>query len=570
MRALTSRLTIIQRLYIGVAAFVVVALVSSVTSLVLTGHLATAENELGNRATPYVTALGDAATGLKATANDERGFMLTGDAEFVTEINEKRKPGVEEDLAAAEKLYPAGSPQAKGVAELRGKINAWYAQLDKEFALRATDPEAASAEALGASRDIRKDYEKSLDGLKEQALAGAAVAHSTFSSESALAKQVAIGALVLSLLLGGAIGWWLVSSIRGPLAELRTRMEEIADGDGDLTQRLDDTRTDEIGAVSKAFNRLVARVQGLVTEVSAAAAAVTETARQMADGASQADLAMKEIAGTVDAVAQGSSEQARVTANVSETAESMAGGVTNVAEGGHRAAEATRDAGAAAREGSARVERATEAMRRIEASVASVGEVGTGLGERGEQIEEIVTTITNIAGQTNLLALNAAIEAARAGENGRGFAVVADEVRSLAEEVQSAAGSIGHIVRDIQSETSRAVEAMYAGRDEVTAGTQTVQSAGEAFVEIEDGVNRVADEVEQVAGAAQVLAAGAVAVKDGAASVAAVSQENAASAQEVAASSEQTASVVGTMSRSAEDLRRQADGLTSLVGHFTV
>ncbi len=116
----------------------------------------------------------------------------------------------------------------------------------------------------------------------------------------------------------------------------------------------------------------------------------------------------------------------------------------------------------------------------------------------------------------------------------------------------------------------RAVEAMHTGRDEVTSGTQTVQEAGEAFAEIEGGVERVAAEVELVAGAAQGLADGANAVKDGAASVAAVSQENAASAQEVAASSEQTANVVGTMSRSAADLRRQADGLTALVGHFTV
>jgi methyl-accepting chemotaxis protein len=248
----------------------------------------------------------------------------------------------------------------------------------------------------------------------------------------------------------------------------------------------------------------------------------------------------------------------------------MVVGVSRVADGGQGAAEAAREADAAAGEGVALVEQAGAAMERIEDRVDAAARVVATLGERGEAIGDIAGTIDQLASQTNLLALNAAIEAARAGEQGRGFAVVAEEVRKLAEESQRAAASIGEIIRDIQGETGRAVEAMSAGRSEVEAGVTAVGRAGEAFGAIRTQVERVSGEVMQVAAAAQQLTSGATEVQEQIGAVAAVGEQSAAATQEVAASTEQTSASSEQVSATAQALADDAHALAALVERFRV
>jgi methyl-accepting chemotaxis protein len=433
--------------------------------------------------------------------------------------------------------------------------------------LRQGTPEAL---VLGRSAALAETVFTNINDIEHITLDDARAAEHEAASAASLSRWMMIGVSVIALLLAFGMATVVVRSIVGPLSALRDRLREIADGDGDLTQRVDDHRRDELGAVGTAFNRFAGQVQGIVRQVQEAARTQAERAARMSTASDEAGQAIAQIAVTIDEMARGAGDQAEGTQRVTEVVEEMVVGVSRVADGGQGAAEAAREADAAAGEGVALVEQAGAAMERIEDRVDAAARVVATLGERGEAIGDIAGTIDQLASQTNLLALNAAIEAARAGEQGRGFAVVAEEVRKLAEESQRAAASIGEIIRDIQGETGRAVEAMSAGRSEVEAGVTAVGRAGEAFGAIRTQVERVSGEVMQVAAAAQQLTSGATEVQEQIGAVAAVGEQSAAATQEVAASTEQTSASSEQVSATAQALADDAHALAALVERFRV
>jgi methyl-accepting chemotaxis protein len=360
------------------------------------------------------------------------------------------------------------------------------------------------------------------------------------------------------------------SQIHGRLSSLRVRMEEIADGDGDLTQRVDESRDDELGLLGRAFNRFIAQVQDTCRQIATSAESLSGLAERMGTTSEHAAVGVAEIAATMEEVARGAGAQSNSTQDVTAAVDEIEGATARTVEAGREMALAATDADRSASEGAETLADVVAAMNRIEASVGGAASAVEGLGTRGEAIGQIVATITDIAAQTNLLALNAAIEAARAGEQGRGFAVVADEVRKLAEESQEAAGSIAGLISEIQAETRHAVATMEAGRDDLEGGAATVAAAADAFAEIRGHVARVAGGVERVTSVADALGESTRRVGEQIAGVASVSQENAAAAQQVAASSEQTSAAVGEVGLGVAEISGAAGGLRTLVGRFTV
>jgi methyl-accepting chemotaxis protein len=337
---------------------------------------------------------------------------------------------------------------------------------------------------------------------------------------------------------------------------------------GDLTRRVEPRS--ERDALGNALATMGERLREMVGEVSGTAGTLTAASGELAATSDDAGRASGEIAAAVSDVAGGAEAQARAVetlrrtgAEVAEAAEAGAAHAQDTVRAAERAREvAEAGAGAAAT--------ATAAMDAVRGAAHDAVTQIQALGERSERIGAIVDTITSLAEQTNLLALNAAIEAARAGEQGKGFAVVAEEVRKLAEESQDAAATIGALIGEIQTETTRAVRLVEAGAERSDDGAATVAQAAGAFAQLRDGIGDVDREAAAIAAAIARIERSAATMAGELSEVARVAESSSASTEQVSAAAQQSSASTQEIAASAAALSEEAGRLEQLIGRFTL
>ncbi|MED5492582.1 MAG: methyl-accepting chemotaxis protein [Pseudomonadota bacterium] len=277
--------------------------------------------------------------------------------------------------------------------------------------------------------------------------------------------------------------------ITNPLRELLQRIRDIADGEGDLTQRVVVHSNDELGQLSRAVNAFLEQLQMLIRQVAESTLQVASAAEEMSAIASGQEKLVNEQYMAVD--------------QVSTAATEMSAAIHEVADNAHSTADAAREADRQGHAAADVVSATMSDLRRLAADVEEAAGVINNLEQDTDKIGGVLSVIEGIAEQTNLLALNAAIEAARAGEQGRGFAVVADEVRALAARTQDSTRDIQQMIQKLQSGTGQAVAVMQRGAE--LAG-QSVEKAGATETSLSEtsaSVMRINDMAAQIAAACE-------------------------------------------------------------------
>ncbi len=329
---------------------------------------------------------------------------------------------------------------------------------------------------------ISDDLVNVIDREMSQAVAGAAKAQTTATTVLPLIIIFAVGFAIF-------VGIFLSQAIVGSVNAVVVSLRDISEGEGDLTKRLPETSSDELGTMAQYFNKFVEKIEEIISNVK--------------DSAAQLNAATEEISSSSQQISDGAQQQSASFEELSSSVQANASNATSANEIAQGTAKEADKAGQG-------MDHTIEAMAGIEKS--------------SKQITDAVAIITDIAEQTNLLALNAAIEAARAGEHGKGFAVVADEVRKLAERSGASAKEIAELIQ----QSSKQVE----------EGVNLSKSAGQSLKAIVDNVGKVAEQIQSISTATQEQAATMEENTSITESNAAASEQLAASAEEMAAQAE--------------------------------
>lgn len=399
------------------------------------------------------------------------------------------------------------------------------------------------------------------------------VAVKTQELASQLKAQIMMQVLfcVISLVLSVLLAFYLGNLFTKPIASLRERTMEMADGDysKDIDASLME-RKDELGDMAKAFDTLNKNMRKVLRNIQESAEHVAASSEELTASAEQSATVVTQVAGDINEVAYGAEQQLKAVDETTAVVEEMSAGIQQAAATSNQVAAHSAQAANKAKEGNTSVEKAINQMANIETTVNNSAQVVAKLGERSKEIGQIVDTISGIAGQTNLLALNAAIEAARAGEQGRGFAVVAEEVRKLAEQSQEAAKKIAELISEIQDDTDKAVVAMDEGTREVKVGTEVVTVAGKAFEEIVGLVEGVSGQVREISAVMQQMASGSQQIVASVKDIDKLSKAAVGQAQSVSAATEEQSACMQEIASSSQSLSKLAQDLQEAVSQFRV
>jgi len=395
------------------------------------------------------------------------------------------------------------------------------------------------------------------------------------ASEAALMEPMAnmrrgiMIAVIITILAGIIISYFVSNSITRPLINLSNIAKEVANGNLDVEiDTSGDNKKGEIGILKSSIKDMVANLSQMINQIREVSDQMASSSEELSSAGEQVSETAEQVGTAIENVASGAEEQSAQVEETADNVKELINEIENVDNNSNQMAEVADDVMEVIEKGDKAVDNSIVEINEVKRSTEEISKIINKLGVNSREIGDIVELINGIAAQTNLLALNAAIEAARAGESGRGFSVVADEIRELAEDSASATEDIAKLIKEIQKEVNKAVDKIEDNSDKVNSAVTTINNTGDLFDDIENNSNQLKDLIDKIAVYAKEMAKKSGNVEDAVNDIASVSQEFAGSSEEVAASSEEQIAATEDIVDRAKELAEVSDKLIATVEQF--
>ncbi|WP_189013274.1 methyl-accepting chemotaxis protein [Paenibacillus marchantiophytorum] len=380
------------------------------------------------------------------------------------------------------------------------------------------------------------------------------------------ANKVSIWMAVIAAILVAAISLMVSTTITKPILAITKAVKKMAQGD--LTERLAIKRSDELGELGDNMNQMLDSFADIVGKASYTAEQLGASSEELTAVAAESVGISNRIAESIHEVFNASKGQLQGAEQTSIAMGEMAVGVQRIAESSSVVTEASQTSLQEVQQGRDAINQAVQQMKFIHESVGKSAEDMRDLEQYSHRIGEIVSVISEITNQTQLLSLNASIEAARAGEQGRGFAVVANEVKKLAEQSATSAAHISTLIREVQTSTIRAVQAMNKGVMDVGKGSELIDTAGQVFNRIIVAFQEISNQIQEVSAASEEMSAGTQEVTASMNEIVHMTKASHDHGQGISEGSKKQLSSMEEISASAEDLSTMAQELQESLARF--
>ncbi|MBE5843362.1 MAG: HAMP domain-containing protein [Butyrivibrio sp.] len=372
---------------------------------------------------------------------------------------------------------------------------------------------------------------------------------------------------IILLVIAVIISFLMARSFTSPIKAVDESLEALSDGRFLRVEKFD-KRKDEFGAISKATNSVIEKLDHIVNNIKESASNVGRSSNELSEMANQISQTAEDVSNAVQEIASGATQQADEIQSASENVGRIGDAVAGVQTSTDDLSGIAQKMKEASEVSSRSLHSLKESSTEMTAKIDDISHTIKATKDAVNTISEKVEGITSIATQTNLLSLNASIEAARAGEAGKGFAVVAEEIGKLAEDSKQMADEIRKEMEMLLEQSDAAVTAA----EDVRQGNNDQQLAlGETL----DAVNGMLEDIGSTVGGVQLISEGADtcdtsknAVVDTMSALSAISEENAASSEETGASMQELSATVTTLAASANDLKDIAEQLNEEMQFF--
>lgn len=370
-----------------------------------------------------------------------------------------------------------------------------------------------------------------------------------------------------SLLVGTILIYLFANHISKPIQAVNKQLAELSENNMTV-ENLSFKRKDEIGQLASSLNRMKENLHQMIAQISNVSHALAASSEQLTASAEETNLATEQIAGSIQQISDNAIQETQM-AKVSEsTAQTMASNLETIQHHVEDVSKSANDSYVKVQRGKEEIQHSSDKMLEIQEKTTQAASAIHELGNKSNEIGNIVGLITDISTQTNLLALNAAIEAARAGEHGKGFAVVADEVRKLAEESNRSAAQISQLVADIQVEIKQSVQTMAEGEEKVQEGIVSIERTGREFEQIETSTDEIVKIAKTVLDSVKDVNEGTEKMVKAVSDTTQMVLQSSAEAETVAAASEEQSASIQEVASASASLSKMAEELSGIVSKF--